>query len=173
MSRTLIEYCCRSARSHRPKRSRILCWYSPLQDTPAAAKRRAGVIHSPSSRVCYDGGEPSREGGQGFPEGNTKQNLAARNERSALPSTAPKGRKITQKIMPEPSQNPMRWDKLLEKRCPACGRKLKLADTLGGEIVVCPDLSCGFAIGREKFDDVCADILARREERSPDKLRDF
>jgi len=73
----------------------------------------------------------------------------------------------------ENTTNPLKWDLLIEKKCPACRRRLKIADTLGGELVVCPDMSCGFAIGQEKFEDVCQDIKSRREERAPDKLRDF
>lgn len=68
----------------------------------------------------------------------------------------------------------MKWARLLQKKCPSCGKLLKLVDGNFGELVVCPDANgCAFAIGREKFDEVVEDIKSQQEARSPDKLRDF
>jgi len=72
------------------------------------------------------------------------------------------------------AEQSMKWARLLQKKCPSCGKALKLASGMFGDIVVCPDAGgCAFAIGKDKYDEVVADIQEQQAARSPDKLRDF
>lgn len=60
----------------------------------------------------------------------------------------------------------MKWQNLKSMKCPKCDNTLKESV---GDAYFCPklsDTSCGFSIGKEKFDKVVSDLYKPKQKRA-------
>ena len=51
----------------------------------------------------------------------------------------------------------MNWNNLLKNRCPKC--KLILWFDKDEEMIICPNISCGFMIKQKRMEMICIDLV--------------